>query len=66
VATRDRPVIFRVAVGVLILAALGLSACGRKGALEPPPSAQATDNSATMTAKPAPKPARHFFLDPLI
>lgn len=34
-----RPQLFRLAVVVAVVAAVGLSACGRKGGLDPPPGA---------------------------
>jgi predicted small lipoprotein YifL len=43
VALRDRSILLKVAVAGAIVAALALSGCGRKGALEPPPGAAATD-----------------------
>jgi len=70
VASTDRPITFRVALGLTVVAALALSGCGRKGPLEAPPSAQAvtTDQSADTGTPPSGpvKPKRHFFLDPLL
>jgi predicted small lipoprotein YifL len=72
VALTDRPLIYKGAVAVIIIAALAVSACGRKGALEAPPSTAVTADSATdaeknpETPKGAQKPDRPFFLDPLI
>jgi len=51
---------------LLCVAAIGLSACGRKGPLEPPPGAAVTDKAGGPSAEPAKKPQRHFILDPLI
>lgn len=71
-ALTDRPIIYKGAVAVIIVAALAVSACGRKGALQPPPSTAVTSDSATdeeknpETPKGAEKPDRPFFLDPLI
>jgi predicted small lipoprotein YifL len=36
------PIVMRALVASAVIVALGLSACGVKGPLEPPPSAQAT------------------------
>jgi len=56
---------------VLLLTGLALTACGRRGALEPPPSAAAVaqkpgaaTGTDTGTAKEKPDPP--FILDPLI
>lgn len=52
-------------IAMLMLAG-SLSACGRKGNLEAPPSAQiVTDENAQQQAEPE-KPDNPFFLDPLI
>lgn len=58
-----------VIVGLLVAAA-GLSACGRKGPLEPPPTASVapadpTDPSQPPNSGPG-KPDKPFFLDPLL
>jgi predicted small lipoprotein YifL len=66
VASRDRPVGFYAVIALLCVAAVGLSACGRKGPLEPPPGAAVTDKAGGPSAEPAKKPQRHFILDPLI
>ena len=42
-ALRDRSILVKVAVAGAILAALTLSGCGRKGALEAPPGASVSD-----------------------
>jgi predicted small lipoprotein YifL len=68
VALSDRRRVFRAVLAVVLLSAVGLSACGRKGALEPPPSAQATqpnDSNASPNPKDQ-KPNRPFALDFLI
>ncbi|RCS22445.1 hypothetical protein DUT91_18790 [Phyllobacterium salinisoli] len=51
---------------LLLAAALGsaLSACGRRGDLEPPPSAVITDENGH--TKPKPKEDKPFILDKLI
>lgn len=65
----DRPVLLRAfAIGILV-AAVGLSACGRRGALEPPPGAQATsspDDDSSADREKAQKPNRPFILDGLL
>jgi predicted small lipoprotein YifL len=43
----------RIAAVAAIAAALGLSACGRKGPLDPPPYAAAYDNPQGAPADPA-------------
>jgi len=61
--------ISRALVAGLVVAAVGLSACGRKGALEPP---AATAKAAVSEDPDAPKdsgpekPDRPFILDPLL
>jgi len=42
----DRPILHLALIGVLA-ASIGLSACGRKGPLDPPPGASFTDEQAT-------------------
>lgn len=61
-----RQPIFKLAViaGVTLANALMLSACGRKGPLEPPPSATIVDEDGKV--REAPKTDRPFILDPLI
>ena len=46
------------------LATLALAACGKRGALEAPPTASATDKS--VEPKPNEKPHKPFVLDPLL
>jgi len=64
-----RNLTFAVMAGVL-LASLALSACGRRGALEPPPNAQSTDpayaDEGPVEAQKNAKPDRPFFLDRLL
>ncbi|MGB7287898.1 MAG: lipoprotein [Salaquimonas sp.] len=50
----------------LLIIALGISSCGRKGALEAPPSAQITSEDATKQQTEPEKPDNPFFLDALI
>lgn len=58
-----------VVTGVLV-AGLSLSACGRKGPLEPPPNAQSTDPAYAVEdpvdAQKNAKPDRPFVLDRLL
>jgi predicted small lipoprotein YifL len=59
--------LFRLVLAGALIASFSLSACGRKGALEAPPSATASDSKADKADKDAAtKPDRPFFLDPLI
>jgi predicted small lipoprotein YifL len=66
----DRSNIYRIALAGALIAALSLSACGRKGALEAPLRADVTsgadDAAASGEEEKAKKPDRKFFLDPLI
>lgn len=58
-----------VRTGLLVAAAaLLLTACGRKGDLERPPSANVEDQPKTLTAGTAPKhvPDKPFILDGLL
>lgn len=71
-ARKDRRYL-SAAVTVALVAAVGLSACGRKGPLEPPPGAAAVVVPAdpTMPGAPPPppppeKPDRPFFMDWLL
>ena len=66
-ALNDRPMLFRVALAGTLVAAMALSACGRKGSLEAAPAANVTSDPAADTGDTGPtKPDRPFFLDPLI
>ena len=67
----DRRTAARALLAVVLVAAVGLTACGRKGPLEAPPSAAAA--AAANPADPdAPKdpgiqpPDKRFVLDPLL
>lgn len=55
---------------VLLATSFALTACGRRGALQPPPSAAAVEQpgaaSGTDTGMVAEKPDPSFILDPLI
>ena len=69
-APSSRPNLCRALVFALVVASVGLTGCGRRGALEPPSAAATTQPSQPgQTAKPAqnpPPPDRPFVLDPLL
>jgi len=70
VASDDHRLISRALIAGVLVAAVGLTACGRKGPLEPPPSA-AVKATPSADGKPPPdpgitKPDRPFVLDPLL
>jgi predicted small lipoprotein YifL len=67
VAPENRGLLARIVVVGLVVAAVGLAGCGRKGALEAPPG-MALKASTAGDAPPDPKakPDRKFVLDPLI
>lgn len=59
--------ISRFSISTLLIAAAAvsaLSACGRRGPLEPPPSAVVTDENGH--TRPKPKEDKPFILDKLI
>lgn len=64
-----RKIAYAVVAGILV-AGLSLSACGRRGALEPPPNAQSTDPAYAeedpVDAQKNAKPDRPFVLDRLL
>jgi predicted small lipoprotein YifL len=65
----DTGILCRLALAGLIVAAVGLAGCGRKGALEAPPSAAVEAAPADAAAPPAgavPKPDKPFVLDGLL
>lgn len=64
-APNDRRVILRAALAAVLISAVGLSACGRKGPLEPPPKADVTSQDPDNPAKSG-KPNRSFPLDFLL
>jgi len=66
VAAFDRRVIVRAAVAATLISAVGLSACGRKGPLEPPPKADVTTTDDSGNPNQDNKPDRNFPLDFLI
>jgi predicted small lipoprotein YifL len=49
----------------LLVSAMGLSACGRKGPLEKPPKVQTSNAEAVEGVSPS-KPNRRFILDRLL
>jgi predicted small lipoprotein YifL len=67
VAPENRGLLARIVVVGLVVAAVGLAGCGRKGALEAPPGMAL---KAANAGEPAPedpkKPDKKFVLDPLI
>ncbi len=66
VAPVDRRVLSRAVVIGLIAAAIGLSGCGRRGALEAPPGmAMKSATAGEVPAAPT-KPNKKFILDPLL
>jgi predicted small lipoprotein YifL len=66
----DRSAVVRAALAGVLIAAFALSACGRRGPLEPPPNAAAvTDDERAAAIEKDPnagKPERSFILDPLV
>jgi predicted small lipoprotein YifL len=67
VAQNDRRIVLRAALAAVLVSALALSACGRKGPLERPPSAAAVEEGASPDeAKQAGKPDRPLPLDFLL
>ena len=65
-ALNDRRVILRVALAAVLISALGLSACGRKGPLEPPPKADVSSGDPNTQPASSDKPNRSFPLDFLL
>jgi len=66
VALNDRRVILRAALAAVLISAVGLSACGRKGPLEPPPKADVSTDEPGQNPNQAGKPNRNFPLDFLL
>lgn len=64
-ARHDGGTLTKALVLTLVAAAIGLSACGRKGPLEPPPNAVTATAPQPAEATP-PKPDKDFILDPLL
>ena len=65
-APNDRRAILRAALAAVLISAVGLSACGRKGPLEPPPKADVTTQDPNASPADAGKPNRGFPLDFLL
>jgi predicted small lipoprotein YifL len=70
VALKNRRILSRALISAILVAAVGLSACGRKGPLEPPPTASLAPADPTDPNAPpdtgAGKPDKPFFLDFLL
>jgi predicted small lipoprotein YifL len=59
--------LFKASLAAVLMAALALSACGRKGPLEAPPTGSIAGEKAADAPDAGPvKPDKSFFLDPLI
>jgi predicted small lipoprotein YifL len=66
VAPRGRSILSPILL-IALAAAVGLSACGRKGALEAPPYAAVKTDEAGVKPDTGPqKPNKPFVLDPLL
>jgi predicted small lipoprotein YifL len=65
VAPADHRIVSRALVAGIVVLAVGLAGCGRKAALDPPPSASVATPDGT-TAPPPEKPNKPFFLDWLL
>lgn len=63
---RSYSVLFRAGIAAALLAAVALSGCGRKGPLEPPPSAVASQGQDQEQPKDPEKPDRRIILDNLL
>lgn len=64
---RSYSVLFRAGMAAVLLAALALSGCGRKGALEPPPGAVASQTGEQQEKPDEPeKPDKRIVLDNLL
>ncbi len=67
VAPADRRILSRVLVASIVVLSIGLTGCGRKATLDPPPSPAVTDDTGAPAPAPAPKkPGKPFFLDWLL
>jgi predicted small lipoprotein YifL len=65
----DTGILGRLALAGLVVAAIGLAGCGRKGALEAPPAATleaAPADAAAPKSGAIPKPDKPFVLDGLL
>lgn len=65
-AFSDRRIILRAVLAATLISAVGLSACGRKGALEPPPRADVTSGENGDSGKNDNRPSNSFPLDFLL
>lgn len=71
VTLNDRRFAYKVLLAAALVSAVGLSACGRKGALQAPPDAAVSEPDASSDAsvaekKSGGKPDRPFMLDGLL
>jgi predicted small lipoprotein YifL len=67
VAPENRGLLARIVVVGLVVAAVGLAGCGRKGALEAPPGmAVKAATAGDVPPDEQKKPDKKFVLDPLI
>ena len=66
VAPADRRILSRVLVAGIVVLAIGLTGCGRKAALDPPPTPAVTDGTGAPAPAPPPTTGKPFFLDPLL
>jgi predicted small lipoprotein YifL len=70
VALNDRRNLTYAVVAGVLVAGLALSACGRRGALQPPPNAESSDPAYAVEdpveAQKNAKPDRPFILDRLL
>ena len=64
-APRNRRILSQALLIGLIAAAVGLSACGRRGALEAPYAAVKSDEAGVKPEAAPEKPNKPFILDPL-
>ena len=65
-ALNDRRVILRAALAAVLISAVGLSGCGRKGPLQPPPKADITSEEPGANPNQTAKPNHGFPLDFLL
>jgi predicted small lipoprotein YifL len=54
-----------ILIAIMLLITMSLSACGKRGTLEPPPATEKTAQTAP-EPKPGEKPHRPFVLDGLL
>ena len=69
-ALNDGRNLMRILIMGILIAGLSLSACGRRGALEPPPGRESSDPAVAsgdpVQARRDAKPQRPFILDGLL